>query len=88
MDALRKCKTQPLPAVVENVIEIKPASGLMRRYLLFLASALVLGGSLLLIAFSFVSYDGGVTHDYFSEIAKEGDANWYRDFGGRHIPQI
>jgi hypothetical protein len=77
-----------LPVVVENVIEIKPAAGLMRRYLLSLASALVLAGSLLLIAFSFVSYDGGVTHDHFSEIAKEGDANWYRDFGGRHIPQI
>jgi hypothetical protein len=77
-----------MSAVVENVLDVEPTSGMMLRYLLALASAIVLGVSVFLIAFAFLSSDGGVSHDYFSEIAKEGDANWYRDFGGRHIPQI
>jgi hypothetical protein len=78
----------PMSALVENTLEIAPTSGTMRRYLLILASALVVGGCLLLTGFSLLFDDGGVRHDFFSEIAKEGDANWYRNFGGRHIPQI
>jgi hypothetical protein len=71
-----------------NALEIKPTSDMMLRYLLFIAAAFVVSVSFLLIAFSLISHDGGVTHDYFSEIAKQGDANWYRNFGGRHAPQI
>jgi hypothetical protein len=78
----------PISTLVENMLEIEPASGAMRRYLLILASALVIGGCLLFTGFSLLFDDGGVTHDFFSEIAKEGDANWYRNFGGRHMPQI
>jgi hypothetical protein len=77
-----------MSAVVEDAPEVKPTSGMVRRYLLALASAVVLALSVFLVAFAFLANDGNVTHDYFSEIAKEGDANWYRDFGGRHIPQI
>jgi hypothetical protein len=36
----------------------------------------------------FLPYDGGRPHDYFSQIPRNGDASWYRNFGGAHIPQI
>jgi hypothetical protein len=74
--------------IVDNGFGIKPAPGVMPRYLLALAGALTLIGSLLLMAFSFVSGDGGVAHDFFSQVAKDGDPNWYRDYGGRYISQI
>ncbi len=75
-------------AVSKDGPGVKPASGLMRRYLLALVCAIVLGASLILVAFAFVCSDGGARHDFFSEIVKDGDAGWYRNFGGRHIPQI
>src|SRR5450755_4318535 len=78
----------PMPALVDNRPKVEASPGGMQRYLLTLASAIVLGLSLLWIAFSVLCYDGGVTHDFFSQIAKEGDENWYRNFGGRHVPQI
>jgi len=77
-----------MSAMAENALNVKPSPGMVLRYLLALASTIVLGSSVLVIAFSFLTSDGGVTHDFFSEVAKEGDADWYRDFGGRHIPQI
>ena len=77
-----------MSAVVENPLDVKPPSGRMLRYLAAVAGATGLGVCCALFAFSFLGFDGGVTHDYFSEIAKEGNADWYRDFGGRHIPQI
>jgi hypothetical protein len=78
----------PVSEVVKNALEAEPTSGMMRQYLQVLASVIVLGLALFLLAFSFLAYDRGVTHDFFSQITKEGDANWYRDFGGRYIPQI
>ena len=33
-------------------------------------------------------HDNGATADYFSQIARDGASSWYRNFGGRHIPQI
>jgi hypothetical protein len=77
-----------MPALVDNRPKVEASPGGMQRYLLTLASAIVLGLSLLWIAFSVLCYDGGVTHDFFLQIAKEGDGNWYRNFGGRHVPQI
>jgi hypothetical protein len=67
---------------------IKPASGLIRRYLLALACGIVLVGSVIFAAFAVICNDGGARHDFFSEIAKEGDGDWYRNYGGRRIAQI
>jgi hypothetical protein len=78
----------PLSVLVEPALDVKSNPGVVHRYLLCLASVIVAGTALLLVGFSRLSYDGGVAHDFFSEIAKEGDADWYRDFGGRRIPQI
>ena len=76
-----------IPAVPKEGLEFKPASG-MRRYLLALAGAIMLGTSLVLAAFALVCSDGRAKHDFFSEITKDGDPDWYRDYGGRRIPQI
>ncbi|HLZ03218.1 MAG TPA: hypothetical protein VKR55_13855 [Bradyrhizobium sp.] len=75
-------------SVSNDGLDIRPASGIMRRYLLALAFAIVFGVSLILAAFAVICWDGGARHDFFSEIVKDGDADWYRNFGGRHIPQI
>jgi hypothetical protein len=70
----------------DGQLGIEPAS--LRRYLLALASAIVLSTLLILVAFELICSDGGARHDFFSEIIKDGDADWYRNFGGRQIPQI
>jgi hypothetical protein len=75
-------------AAAEARFEDKAASSSIRGYLVVLACAIALCVSLLLIAFAVICSDGGVKHDFFSEILKEGDAAWYRNFGGRHISQI
>jgi hypothetical protein len=77
-----------ISAVPEGGLDINVPSGALRRYLRVLACAIGLGASLIVAVFVFVCNDGGARHDFFSEIVKDGDANWYRDFGGRHLPQI
>jgi hypothetical protein len=77
-----------LSSMAKNVLEVKPTSGVMRRYLLSLAIMLVIGMSLFSIVALVACHDGGVTHDYFSQIVKAGDASWYRDYGGRRVSQI
>jgi hypothetical protein len=77
-----------MSTVTENGLETTPTTDMMRRYLLTLVSAFVLGGSLLVMTSCLLSYDGEVVHDHFSEIVKEGDPDWYRDIGGRHATQI
>jgi hypothetical protein len=69
-------------------LDIEPASRAMRHYLRALACALALGASLIVVVFALLCNDGGSKHDFFSEIEKDSDGDWYRDYGGRQIPQI
>lgn len=78
----------PTSAVVADATEIKPIAGGMRRYLLALAGTFAVGMMLFIGAMGCLPYDRGVSHDFFSEIPLPGDGHWYRDFAGRHIPQI
>jgi hypothetical protein len=73
-------------AVPKDGLGIEPAS--LRRYLLALAGAFVFSALLVLVAFDLICSDGGARHDFFSEILKDGDSDWYRNYGGRHITQI
>ncbi len=43
---------------------------------------------MIVAAFAVLCNDQGARHDFFSEIVKNGDADWYRNFGGRRLPQI
>jgi hypothetical protein len=65
-----------------------PVAHGMNRYLAILIGFSLCVLAIFLLAAMWLSYDRGVAHDYFSEIARNGDKNWYRDFGGRRIPQI
>jgi hypothetical protein len=57
-----------------------------RRYLgILVCPFLVLG---FIFSGFILPSSGGAVPDYFSQIARPADANWYRDFGGRKIPQI
>lgn len=60
----------------------------MRRYLVTLLIGSGGFALLLLAGASYLPFDTGVTHDFFAQIARDGDGRWYRDFGGRHLPQI
>jgi hypothetical protein len=71
-----------------NSIGAVPTIGKITLYLaVFVVSCCALMSALLL-ALSFFSQGGARSNDYFSQIARDGDANWYRNFGGSHIPQI
>jgi hypothetical protein len=69
-------------------LETIPTTRRMLRYF----AILVVSGSVVLAAFlsvlCFLPFDAPGPHDYFSQIPRNGDANWYRNFGGAHIPQI
>jgi hypothetical protein len=65
-----------------------PVAHGMSRYLAILIGFSLCVLAIFVLAAMWLSYDRGVGHDYFSEIARNGDKNWYRDFGGRSIPQI
>ncbi|GLH77335.1 hypothetical protein SSBR45G_22430 [Bradyrhizobium sp. SSBR45G] len=43
---------------------------------------------LTLIAAFMIFFDAQALPDHFSQIERAGDRNWYRNFGGRQIPQI
>ncbi|WP_240535661.1 hypothetical protein [Bradyrhizobium sp. STM 3809] len=45
-------------------------------------------GVLALVAAFMIAFDATALPDHFSQIERAGDRNWYRDFGGQHIPQI
>ncbi|GLH77332.1 hypothetical protein SSBR45G_22400 [Bradyrhizobium sp. SSBR45G] len=59
-----------------------------RRYLIIVG----LIGFMLVSAFasgvSLLSSDGWTLHGGLLQIPRQGDSGWYRDFGGRNIPQI
>lgn len=71
--------------VNESAFETKRAP---RRYLVVLGSSLVCAALVFLVVMSLSPDEGGAAHDYFSQIARGGDVNWYRNFGGRYVPQI
>ena len=71
-----------LSAVVEDALDVRPASRAVLRYLLIVLV------SIFLLASLFLAYEGGAFSDHFSNIVRQGDGSWYRDFGGRYIPQI
>ncbi len=59
-----------------------------RRYLAVVG---IFGLSAVLVfalALSHFSYDGWTFEGGLLQIPRQGDSNWYRDFGGRSIPQI
>ncbi len=72
----------------EIVRGFTPGAHGMPRYLTILIGFSVCVLAVFVLTALWLSYDRGVAHDYFSEIARNGDKNWYRDFGGRRIPQI
>ena len=69
-------------------LEVKATTLPMIRYL----GILVVNGFGLLAAsllgLCLLSYDGPGPYDYLLQIPRNGDAKWYRNFGGAHIPQI
>jgi hypothetical protein len=75
-----------MSALTETARETALEPWAMRRYLI------VLGGLfpivVLLVSGWVFPFCGCVVPDYYSQIARPGDVNWYRDFGGRQIPQI
>lgn len=60
----------------------------LRRYLMLIVGSLALEIALLLTPYFVMPDDRGVAHDFFGQVTKAGDANWYRDVGGRQNPQI
>ena len=73
----------------ETAPESVPSDRIIYRYLL-----MVTGIGLSIVLFCLValsslpSDDNGSTPDYFAQIARDGASSWYRNFGGRYIPQI
>jgi hypothetical protein len=58
----------------------------IRRYLIVVGCSPLIA-ALLISGIAFLP-GGSAATDHISGIARQGDANWYRDFGGRRIPQI
>lgn len=65
-----------------------PTARQIRRYLMSVAVGIVLEIVVILSLFLVPSHDGGGPRDFLAEIAKPGDATWYRDVGGRKRFQI
>jgi len=66
-----------------------PTTRAISRYLLvFIGISLSVALLFLFATLSLSSFDNSATPDYFSQIARDGSSIWYRNFGGRHIPQI
>jgi hypothetical protein len=59
-----------------------------RRYLAIVAASAAGVVTLLAVAFALLSVDRGPASDHPLQLARRGDAAWYRDFGGRVVPQI
>jgi len=71
-----------------TLLETMPTTPRVIRYfaILVVSSCAVLAAFLL--AVGLLAYDSAGPYDFVSQIPRNGDANWYRDFGGMHIPQI
>jgi len=66
-----------------------PTNLAISRYLLvFVGIGLSVALLFLFAISSLSSYDNSAAPDYFSQISREGSSIWYRNFGGRQIPQI
>jgi len=77
-----------MSTVIESAFEAERTPRTLRRYLVILGGSLLGAALIFVVAVSFLPHQDGTKHDYFSQIARDGDVNWYRNFGGRHIPQI
>jgi hypothetical protein len=61
----------------------------MRGYLLIVAGVVLSVVLLFVLALSDLPADDNAANpDHFSQIARNGASNWYRNFGGRYLPQI
>jgi hypothetical protein len=69
-------------------LEAIPTNGRVTRYLAILGASSSVVLLTFLLVLSFLPFDGQGPHDYFSQIPRNGDVDWYRNFGGSHIPQI
>lgn len=63
-------------------------SGRIRRYFLLIAAVVLLEAFVGVLVLSWPSYDGLLNSDHLLQITNDGDAHWYRDFGGRYTPAI
>ncbi|WP_315704392.1 MULTISPECIES: hypothetical protein [unclassified Bradyrhizobium] len=80
--------TCKMATTARTLNELPPRSRNLRVYLVALAGSCSAVALLIALTASWLSYDGGTAHDFISQIARDGDANWYRNFGGRSVPQI
>jgi hypothetical protein len=71
-----------------TLLETMPTTPRMIRYFAILVVSTFAVLAVFLLALSLLAYDGAGPYDFFSQIPRNGDANWYRNFGGSHIPQI
>ena len=66
-----------------------PNARTMRGYLLIVAGIALSVVLLFVLALSDLPADDNAANpDHFSQIARNGASNWYRNFGGRYLPQI
>jgi len=78
-----------MPALSETASVSAPNARVNRRYLIFVAGVgLSLTLFSLLALSSLPSSDNSSAPDYFSQIARDRLSSWYRNFGGRYVPQI
>ena len=78
-----------MSTLIETAPETMPIARNIYRYILVIVGmALAVMLLFLLVMSSLPSDDTAAGSDYFSQIAREGAASWYRNFGGRYIPQI
>jgi len=71
-----------------TVLEATPGALVFRRYLAVVG---IIGIAVLFafsLALSLFSHDGWTLDDHFSQIPRQGNSDWYRNFGGRGVPQI
>ncbi|MGJ4892267.1 hypothetical protein [Bradyrhizobium sp. HKCCYLR20261] len=68
--------------------EAKSGTPAVRRYLLVVGLCGVVVFGLFVVGIALFSYDGWTFRDGWLQIPRQGDAGWYRDFGGRNVPQI
>jgi hypothetical protein len=75
--------------LTETAAKTKSSAWAARRYLVVLVTGALSVVLLFLFAVSSLPpYDNGASPDFFSQIARDGASSWYRNFGGRSIPQI
>jgi len=78
-----------MSTLTETAPETMPTARNIYRYMLIVVGTALAMMLLFLLAISSLpSDDNAARSDYFSQIARDGAASWYRNFGGRYIPQI